>query len=125
MPVPTPFPANRRARLCRLPGCTKLNIPMPPGAGGGDFLRVWPRVEKFIRAAEPEFFLFQAGADSIAGDPITHLQYTPKSHAHAARRLRVIAGEYAHGRLVALGGGGYNRANLAQAWCAVVEALAD
>ncbi len=104
---------------------TKLNIPMPPGAGDDDFLRVWPRVEEFVRAARPEFILLQAGADSLAGDPITHLRYSPGAHAHAARRLRVLADEFSRGRLVALGGGGYNRANLGHAWCAVVEALVD
>ena len=104
---------------------TKLNIPMPPGANDAAFLQVWPRVEEFVRAGRPEIILLQAGADSIGGDPITHLQYTPAAHAHAARRLRALADELCGGRIVAMGGGGYDRANLAAAWCAVVEALLD
>jgi acetoin utilization protein AcuC len=104
---------------------TKLNIPMPPGADDAAFRRVWPRVEEFVRAGQPEIILLQAGADSIAGDPLTHLQYTPAVHAHAARRLRALADELCGGQIVATGGGGYNRANLAAAWCAVVEALLD
>jgi acetoin utilization protein AcuC len=104
---------------------TKLNIPMPPGADDAAFRRIWPRVEEFVRAGQPEIILLQAGADSIAGDPLTHLQYTPAVHAHAARRLRALADELCGGRIVATGGGGYNRANLAAAWCAVVEALLD
>jgi len=104
---------------------TKLNIPMPPGADDAAFLRVWPRVEDFVRAGKPEIILLQAGADSIGGDPLTHLQYTPAVHAHVARRLRALADDICHGRIVATGGGGYNRANLAAAWCAVVEALLD
>ena len=104
---------------------TKLNIPMPPGADDAAFLRVWPRVEEFVRAGKPEIILLQAGADSIAGDPLTHMQYTPATHALVAQRLRLLAEEYCGGRLVATGGGGYNRANLATAWCAVVAALLD
>ena len=104
---------------------TKLNIPMPPGADDAAFLRTWPRVEEFVRAGRPEIILLQAGADSIAGDPITHLQYTPAAHAHAARRLRMLADELCEGRIVAMGGGGYDRDNLAAAWCAVVEALLE
>jgi acetoin utilization protein AcuC len=104
---------------------TKLNIPMPPGADDAAFLKAWPGVEEFVRAGRPEFILLQAGADSLAGDPITDLRYTPATHAHAARRLRALADELCAGRLVATGGGGYNRANLARAWCAVVEALLD
>jgi acetoin utilization protein AcuC len=104
---------------------TKLNIPMPPGADDAAFLRIWPRVEEFVRAGQPEIILLQAGADSIGGDPLTHLQYTPAAHAHAARRLRALADQLCQGRIVATGGGGYNRANLAAAWCAVVEALLE
>jgi len=104
---------------------TKLNIPMPPGANDAAFLRVWPRVEEFVRTGRPEIILLQAGADSIGGDPLTHMQYTPAAHAHATRRLRVLADELCEGRIIATGGGGYNRANLAAAWCAVVEALLE
>ncbi|MBI5613138.1 MAG: acetoin utilization protein AcuC [Gammaproteobacteria bacterium] len=104
---------------------TKLNIPMPPGADDAAFLKEWPRVEEFVRAARPEIVLLQAGADSLAGDPITQLCYSPAAHAHAAGALARLADELCHGRIVALGGGGYNRANLARAWTAVVEALLD
>ncbi|HEX7043723.1 MAG TPA: acetoin utilization protein AcuC [Burkholderiales bacterium] len=102
---------------------TKLNIPLPPGADDRAFHGAWPRVEEFVRAARPEFVILQAGADSIAGDPITHMQFSPRAHAHAAERLSRLAAEYCEGRVIALGGGGYNRDNLAAAWCAVVEAL--
>jgi acetoin utilization protein AcuC len=102
---------------------TKLNIPLPPGAGDEDFLRAWAEVEAFVRAGRPEFILLQAGADSLAGDPITHLRYSARAHHHAAARLRALALECCGARLVAMGGGGYNRANLARAWCAVLRAL--
>ncbi len=104
---------------------TKLNIPLPPESGDKAFFAAWERVEAFVREARPEFILLQAGADSLDGDPITHLRYTPATHAHAARRLRVLADELCQGRLLATGGGGYNRDNLAAAWCAVVEGLLD
>lgn len=102
---------------------TKLNLPMEPGADDAAFHRVWPRVEEFVRAGKPEFIILQAGADSIAGDPITHMQFTPAAHAHAAARLCALADEFCRGRIIATGGGGYNRANLAHAWTGVVEAM--
>ena len=99
---------------------TKLNIPLtPPACTDEDFMQAWTRVEAFVRAAEPEFIILQAGADSLAGDPITHMQYTTAAHTHAARRLSDLADELCDGRLLATGGGGYNRANLAAAWTAV------
>lgn len=104
---------------------TKLNIPLEPGADNAVFHRVWPRVEEFVRAGRPEFMILQAGADSIAGDPITHLQFTPAAHAHAATRLCALADEFCQGRIIGLGGGGYDRANLAAAWTGVVRAMLD
>jgi len=107
-------------------GCaagTKLNLPMQPGAGDDDFRDAWSRVEAFLESAAPEFILLQCGADSLAGDPITHLEYSPAAHRHAAARLCTIADRFCEGRLLALGGGGYNRDNLAAAWTAVVGAF--
>lgn len=102
---------------------TKLNIPLPPNAGDAMFFKVWDSAEAFIDRARPEFIILQCGADSLGGDPITHLQLTSAAHRHAAQRLKVLAGRHCDGRLLALGGGGYNRANLAAAWSAVVAAL--
>ncbi len=102
---------------------TKLNIPLEPGADDAAFHRVWPRVEDFVRAGRPEFIILQAGADSIAGDPITHMQFTPAVHAHATQRLCALADELCQGRILATGGGGYDRANLAAAWSGVVGAM--
>ncbi|MBF0142625.1 MAG: acetoin utilization protein AcuC [Magnetococcales bacterium] len=102
---------------------TKLNIPMMPGANQEDFLQAWEAVEKFIRATEPEFIFLQVGADSIAGDPITHLGFTAKAHGHAAERLTLLAEELGHGRIVGVGGGGYNVTNIGHGWSEVVEAF--
>lgn len=104
---------------------TKLNIPMPMGANDEFFLKVWEKAEAFIRKAEPEFILFQCGADSINGDPITHMQYSEKAHAHAAIRLCQLADEHCEGRIVAMGGGGYNLDNLARGWTAVVKSFVE
>lgn len=104
---------------------TKLNVPLPPGAGDEQFHEVWDEVEEHIRRHQPEFILLQCGADSIGGDPLTHLQFTPEAHAHAARRLCALADELGHGRVVATGGGGYNRQNLGKAWTAVVRSLVE
>lgn len=103
---------------------TKLNIPLPPEAGDVEFMAAWDRVEQYLLAGRPDFILLQCGADSLDGDPITHLRFTEEAHAHAARRLCVLADQFGHGRVLAMGGGGYNRRNLARAWTRVVQALA-
>lgn len=104
---------------------TKLNIPLPPGADDTAFMQVWPQVEAFVRDACPQFIILQCGADSLAGDPLASLAYSSAAHAHAATRLCHVAEECCDGRILALGGGGYNRNNLARAWTAVVQAFVD
>lgn len=103
-------------------GC-KLNVPVAAGADDAIFDAVWPRIMTHLEKASPEFILLQCGADSLQGDPLTHMGFSARSHARAARELRSLALRLGHGRLLALGGGGYNRANLAAAWNGVVEAL--
>ncbi|MBS1270618.1 MAG: Acetoin utilization protein AcuC [Gammaproteobacteria bacterium] len=102
---------------------TKLNIPVLPNSDDGVFFKHWPRIEEFVKAGKPEFVLLQAGADSIAGDPITHMAFTPRAHRHAAQRLCRLADEFCNGRFIAMGGGGYNRRNLAAGWNEVVRAM--
>jgi acetoin utilization protein AcuC len=104
---------------------TKLNIPVMPGSDDKVFFDHWPRIEEFVRAGRPEFVLLQAGADSIDGDPITHMSFSPRAHAHAARRLCAVADEFCDGRFIAMGGGGYNRRNLAAGWNEVVRAMLE
>lgn len=103
----------------------KLNIPVPPGADDQAFFTAWSAIEKFIDGEKPELIIFQAGADSLKGDPITHLAYSPAAHAHAATRLAQLADRHCDGRIIGLGGGGYNRRNLALGWNAVLKAFIE
>ena len=102
---------------------TKLNVPLPPGADDDAFLAAWEEMEAHVTAGNPELIILQCGADSLAGDPITHLAFSEHAHAHAATRLRAVADDCCAGRLLALGGGGYDRGNLGRAWTRVCEAL--
>ena len=102
---------------------TKLNLPVPPFADDTVFQAVWPKIETYLEENEPEFILLQCGADSIEGDPITNMAFSPASHAHAAKRLCAIADRYCDGKMLAMGGGGYNHDNIARAWTAVVNSM--
>lgn len=104
---------------------TKLNVPLPAGAGDAEFDAVWPQMLAHVARFEPQFCILQCGADSIAGDPITHLQLSSACHARAAADLCTLADAMGHGHVLALGGGGYDRGNLARTWCDVVQALLD
>ena len=102
---------------------TKLNLPLKPGAGDAEFHAAWEAIEEHLERARPQFILLQCGVDSLRGDPLAHLAFTPAAHRHATRRLADRADELGHGRLLALGGGGYFDPNIAAGWRAVLEAL--
>lgn len=101
----------------------KLNLPVPPGSDDAAFAQQWPQVLAHLERHRPAFIILQCGADSLGGDPLAHLQLTAASHGMAARSLAQLADRLGHGRVLALGGGGYDRNNLAAAWNTVVEAL--
>ncbi|MCP4897403.1 MAG: acetoin utilization protein AcuC [bacterium] len=102
---------------------SKINIPLPPGAGDSEFLSEWGKIEERLEAVKPEFILLQCGADGLVGDPLTHLRFSDAGHSMVTRALRGVADRHCGGRILALGGGGYNHHNIARAWCAVVREL--
>jgi len=102
---------------------SKLNLPLQPGATDRDFISAFMKIENFINSMNFELIIFQCGADGLSGDPLTHLRYTEKSHEYAAKALHTIAHNKCRGRIIGLGGGGYNKQKLAIAWKKVVEAF--
>jgi acetoin utilization protein AcuC len=104
---------------------TKLNLPMLPESNDDAFMQAWETVETFLLEQDADFILLQCGADSIKGDPITHMAYSEKAHAYAAEMLCKLANQMCKGRLIAMGGGGYNHENIAKTWTAVVESMSQ
>lgn len=104
---------------------TKLNIPLNPGCTDDTAKKLWKVAESFLDKAKPEFILLQCGADSVQGDPITQLELSADFHGFVANRLSAVAHKHCDGRLLAMGGGGYNIDNIKSAWNNVVEGLID
>jgi len=104
---------------------SKLNLPLPAGSGDSEFIEAFDKAAAFIDDARPEFVFFQCGADGLDGDPLAHLRYSARVHAYAAKRLHELAHERCTGRILAMGGGGYDSANVDSAWSAVVRELSN
>jgi acetoin utilization protein AcuC len=102
---------------------TKLNVPLPVGAGDTEFIRGFDKIESFVRRFAPELIIFQCGADGLVGDPEAHLAYSTLVHTYASRRIHGMAHDLCQGRILALGGGGYDARNVLAAWSAVVREL--
>jgi acetoin utilization protein AcuC len=104
---------------------TKLNISLPSRSGDEAFISSFEKIEKFIESFEPEFIFFQCGADGLKNDPITHLEYSAKAHRYAAKKLHELSHKTCDGKIVAMGGGGYNPENVRDAWVANIKGLSE
>ena len=102
---------------------TKMAIPLKPYSGDEDFRKAFRLVETFLDEARPQLIVFQCGGDGLEEDPITQLKYTHTVHRYASDILHRLAHEHSEGRLLALGGGGYNPDNTAKAWVDVLESF--
>jgi acetoin utilization protein AcuC len=89
-----------------------VNVPMPSGADDELFLLAFEEiVPPLIAAFKPDIVVSQLGVDTFRTDPLAGLNYTTAGFCHAVKRIKEISP-----RWVALGGGGYNVANVARAW---------
>jgi len=89
-----------------------VNIPLPPFTDDELFLYAFneivpPLIEKF----RPDVVVTQLGVDSFYSDPLAHLNYTNNGFCEAVKKIKEISPKW-----VALGGGGYDIANVAKAW---------
>ena len=91
-----------------------VNLPLHPHTDDQVYLEAFDAVvPPLVRAFRPEVVVAQLGIDSHRTDPLTHLALSVEGFAEAVRRIVRLAP-----RLVALGGGGYDLANVARAWTA-------
>ena len=102
---------------------TKVNVPLEPGSGDAEASKELPRLEAFARSAKPEFIILQCGADGLAKDPLGGLRYSPETHRTYAALLHRLSHELCQGRIIGLGGGGYDPQNCADAWLAVISSF--
>lgn len=104
---------------------TKLNVGLQPGSGDKEFIQAFDVLEGFLRKSRPGMIFFQCGADGLGGDPIADLNYTAAAHAYASKRLHRLAHEVCGGKILAMGGGGYDPRNVSAAWGAVLKEFSN
>ena len=100
---------------------TKVNVPLPHGAGDAAFLAAYQRVAvPALERFEPGFVLVSCGCDAHARDPLGTLAVSTAGYTAVARRIVEAAARLCDGRLVAILEGGYDEhalAHCAQALC--------
>jgi acetoin utilization deacetylase AcuC-like enzyme len=103
-----------------------VNMPMPASTKG-DVVRkmiaeTWlPRLKEF----QPELILISAGFDAHREDDLGQMGLVEDDYVWITQRLKEVAKESAHGRIVSCLEGGYNLSALGRSVVAHVKALAD
>jgi len=88
---------------------TKVNIPLDPGTGERGWLAAVELVlPGLAEVFKPEVIVSQHGADAHAFDPLAHLRVTTTAMGAAARLVDALAHQWADGRWLSTGGGGYD-----------------
>ncbi len=86
-----------------------VNVAMPPFAGDDAYRAAWEGVvAPAVRAFAPGAIVAQCGVDHHHADPLSHMLTTMPLYPWLWDRLVTLADEVCEGRLVALGGGGYD-----------------
>jgi acetoin utilization protein AcuC len=89
-----------------------VNVPLPPEADDEIFVHAFAGVvPPFLEWFRPDVVVSQLGVDTFAGDPLAHLNVTTNGFCRMVEMIRDLAPKW-----VALGGGGYDIANVARAW---------
>ena len=64
-----------------------LNLPLPRGTGWSDYGPALNQALDWLARAEPEILIVSYGADTFAGDPITHFELESADYARMGRRI--------------------------------------
>ncbi|WP_030383335.1 MULTISPECIES: acetoin utilization protein AcuC [unclassified Streptomyces] len=85
-----------------------VNVALPAGTGDAGWLRAFHAVvPELVADFRPQVVVSQHGADTHFEDPLAHLAVSLDAQRAVQVACHELAHEYADGRWVALGGGGY------------------
>ncbi|MGW4746882.1 acetoin utilization protein AcuC [Streptomyces sp. NPDC004290] len=85
-----------------------VNVALPAGTGDAGWLRAFHAVvPELLADFRPQVLVTQHGADTHFEDPLAHLAVSLDAQRAVQEACHELAHEYAEGRWVALGGGGY------------------
>lgn len=100
------------------------NIPMPMNAEDECYRYAFESViPALFRWFRPDAVVAQLGVDTHYADPLASLDLTLEGYGYLVRRIKELTDEYANGRMLALGGGGYNLEVVPLAWTLAFQTL--
>lgn len=104
-----------------------VNVPLPPGTDDAAWQRAFHAVvPSLLDAFRPQVLVTQCGADAHRDDPLADLALSVDGQRASYRSLRELAQQYAGGKWLALGGGGYSLFRVVpRAWTHLLATVLD
>lgn len=101
-----------------------VNVPLKGGITDEKYVTLFDKISNVVNSSyNPRCVVIQCGADSLVGDPVGGFNLTPKALAECVKNVMKWDKP-----VLFLGGGGYNKANVARCWTyltAVITGNAD
>jgi len=102
-----------------------INIPLPPGTGDDGYLLAFDEIViPVIERYKPELIILITGGDSYFNDPLVELKLSTHGYLDVVTKVHHLAHKYSSGRLIMLGGGGYNYDATARIWTISIAEIA-
>lgn len=103
-----------------------VNVPLPRRVGDAVYLSAFDTiVPPLLRSYQPQFIFVEFGIDAHVSDPLVGLWLTTAAYQGLVERLHGLAHELCDGRVVFLGGGGYNPQTVARCWTILMATLSN
>lgn len=98
-----------------------VNIPLSPGAGDDAYQQAFDElVLPLLRTFQPDVLVTQLGSDAVLGDIVANLRLSLRGFERCLQQFRAVELPW-----IALGGGGYDVANVVRAWTMAWATLLD
>jgi len=98
-----------------------VNIPLAPGAGDDAYERAFDKmILPLLKAYRPDVLVTQLGSDAVLGDVVANLRLSLVGFERCLKAFRSFDLPW-----IALGGGGYDIANVVRAWTMVWGTIMD
>lgn len=86
---------------------TVLNLPLPPGAGEREVLRLLPKIKAFLEEFRPDALVVAAGFDAHREDDMSGLAYSVDLYRKLGEFIMDLGRNHAQGRVLSILEGGY------------------
>jgi acetoin utilization protein AcuC len=106
---------------------TAVNVALPPYTDDRAWLRAFHAVvPSLLQAFRPQLLVSQCGVDTHDEDPLASLSLSVDGHRRIYRTVRELAEQFAGGRWLACGGGGYQLLRVVpRSWTHLIATMLD